>query len=163
MPNRFLTILDRETLHGRSLRMIDVDTGVWFCVDCVADLPADWAHANEHQCGVPAGPFTGPARQGCDVLVASWNRAAHSLIMLAPEMRDALASIRRYARRVADSKSDATRELAASKLAKAHEDYDVLAGQWARLHGLLDSRTAALVAVAVAAQVPDPEMVERYR
>lgn len=97
-----------------------------------------------------------------DVLVASRNRAAHSLITLAPEMREAMRSVRRHEQRCADSKSVGIRALAHAKQEQAHQEYNALADQWVRLHELLDGRTAALVAEAIRAQFPDPEQRKRY-
>lgn len=39
MPNRTLTLGEREEIHGRMLRQWDADGMTWFCVDCLSDLP----------------------------------------------------------------------------------------------------------------------------
>lgn len=97
-----------------------------------------------------------------DVLVASSNRAAVSLVSLAPEMRTALVNVRRYGRMAGEAKSPGMRALMVTKHTKASAEYQVLADQWARLHRLLDARTAVLVAAAIRAQFPDPAQRERY-
>jgi hypothetical protein len=107
-------------------------------------------------------PATAPICEPGDVLVASHNRAAPSLVALAPEMRTAMQRIRRYGRMAAEARSAGGRALAESKQAAASGEYAVLADQWSRLHRLLDARTAVLVARAVRAQFPDPAQRERY-
>lgn len=97
-----------------------------------------------------------------DVLVASHNRAAVSLVGLAPEMRAAMANVRRYTRMAADARSLPGQRFARSKQAGAAAELGELADQWTRLHRLLDARTAVLVAAAIRAQFPDPQQRERY-
>ncbi|HZR50158.1 MAG TPA: hypothetical protein VFB06_11620 [Streptosporangiaceae bacterium] len=48
-----LTLADRELITGRSMTQLDEETGVEFCVDCLADLPADGYEALFHVCGEP--------------------------------------------------------------------------------------------------------------
>jgi hypothetical protein len=97
-----------------------------------------------------------------DVLVASSNRAAVALVGLAPEMRAALANVRRYTRMAGDARSATGLRFARSRQADSAAAFGELADQWARLHRLLDARTAVLVARAIKAQFPDPEQRERY-
>jgi hypothetical protein len=51
--NAPLTLADRELITGRSLAQLDEETGVSFCADCLADLPADGYEALFHVCGSP--------------------------------------------------------------------------------------------------------------
>lgn len=58
-----LTLADRELVTGRSLIQLDEETGIEFCADCLADLPADGYEALFHVCGEPGadpGPATPP-------------------------------------------------------------------------------------------------------
>jgi hypothetical protein len=51
--SRALTLADRELITGRSLTELDEDTGLLFCVDCLADLPPGF-EALSHVCEPPA-------------------------------------------------------------------------------------------------------------
>lgn len=41
VPGEPLTLGVRELMHNRSLRQFYPETGRWFCVDCLDDLPED--------------------------------------------------------------------------------------------------------------------------
>lgn len=49
-----LTLADRELITGRSHTQLDEETGIEFCADCGADLPADGYEALFHVCGEPS-------------------------------------------------------------------------------------------------------------
>lgn len=58
-----LNLAERELVAGRSLTQLDEETGVEFCVDCLADLPADGYEALFHVCGEEPAPAPEPATQ----------------------------------------------------------------------------------------------------
>jgi hypothetical protein len=53
---RPLNLAERELITGRPLTQFDEKTGVEFCVDCLADLPAEGYEANFHVCGEETRP-----------------------------------------------------------------------------------------------------------
>lgn len=58
-----LNLAERELITGRSLTQIDDETGVEFCVDCLADLPRSEYEALFHVCGEEPAPAPEPAVQ----------------------------------------------------------------------------------------------------
>jgi hypothetical protein len=51
-----LNLAERELITGRSLTQIDDQTGIEFCVDCLADLPVSGYEALFHVCGEEPAP-----------------------------------------------------------------------------------------------------------
>lgn len=58
-----LNLAERELITGRSLTQFDEETGLEFCVDCLADLPRDGYEALFHVCGEEPAPAPEPAAQ----------------------------------------------------------------------------------------------------
>lgn len=55
-----LNLAERELITGRSLTQLDEETGLEFCVDCLADLPRDGYEALFHVCGEEPAPAPEP-------------------------------------------------------------------------------------------------------